>query len=158
MRPYIHHGDPHRYIDYYGHQAGSGLEGFRGNFVQYGGFNIASLFKGLYRMAMPLIRKGVSIAKPHLKSAARSIVGDVIHNVINTKNGHQDGAGLSVVTGQPFDMRAINHPPPRRRRTKHRKKTNKTSVKISRRSLINKKRKKKQVHSRPTKRRRLSIF
>ena len=54
-------------------------------------------------MAMPLLRKGIVIAKPHLKAAARNIAGDVITNVMNhrmnnQKDKTQNGSGLLVMS------------------------------------------------------------
>lgn len=160
MHSYAPHGDSHRYINYYNHQAGSGIDGYQGLASQYGGFNIASLFKGLYRMAMPLIRRGVSIAKPHLKHAAKAIVGDVIHNAMASRgsNEHQGGSGLAVINPPSFGMHATEYPQLRRRTTR-RSKQKKRRVKTSRRSVSRKRRPKRyQVRPRSTKRRRLSIF
>ena len=68
------------YVDYYRNQAGGGLPGYAGGGVMYGA-GLGGLFRGLFRMAIPLLKRGFSIAKPHLKSAAKNIVSDVVSNV-----------------------------------------------------------------------------
>jgi len=101
--------DPERYISYYRAQAGNGLPGYAGGGVMYGsGFasGIGGLFKGLFRMAMPFFRRGISIAKPHLKSAAKNIMSDVVTSALtksynnNDENG-QEGHGLMVMSRKP---------------------------------------------------------
>ena len=61
--------NPQTYIDYYVAQAGNGLPGFQGAPTMYGS-GLGGLFRGLFRMAIPFLKKGFSIAKPHLKTAA----------------------------------------------------------------------------------------
>ena len=94
--------DPHRYVNYYQKQAGGSLPGYAGVPSMYGA-GLGGLFRGLFRMAMPLLRKGIVIAKPHLKAAARNIAGDVITNVMNhrmnnQKDKTQNGSGLLVMS------------------------------------------------------------
>ncbi len=70
------------YVDYYRNQAGGGLPGYAGGAVMYGS-GLGGLFRGLFRMAVPLLKRRFSIAKPHLKSAAKHIATDVISNVMS---------------------------------------------------------------------------
>ncbi len=69
--------DPERYVAYYRNQAGNGLPGYAGGPVMYGS-GIGGIFKALFRTALPLLKRGFSIAKPHLKAAARNIASDVV--------------------------------------------------------------------------------
>ena len=78
--------DPHRYISYYQSQTGHAMPGYAGSGVMYGsGFasGIGGLFRGLYRMAIPFLRRGFSIAKPHIKAAAKNIVSDVVTSALS---------------------------------------------------------------------------
>ena len=86
--------DPRRYVDYYTTQAGSGLPAFIGS---QSGNGLGGLFRGLLRMAVPLFKRGFSIAKPHLKNAAKHIVSDVVSNVMTKYSRDQDGSGLMVM-------------------------------------------------------------
>ena len=69
--------DDGRYLTYYMNQAGGELPGFIGASTQYG-HGLGGIFRNLFRMAVPLLKKGFNIAKPHLKTAATSIIGDVV--------------------------------------------------------------------------------
>ncbi len=42
----------------------------------YGG-GIGGIFKAFFRTVLPLLKRGFSIVKPHLKTAARNIASDV---------------------------------------------------------------------------------
>ena len=60
---------------------------------------LGGLFRGLFRMAMPLLKKGIGIAKPHLKAAAKNIVSDVISKVVNhRRDPAQGGSGMLVMS------------------------------------------------------------
>ena len=97
MQPQKLYDDPQRYVEYYTTQAGNGLPGYHGSSAMYGA-GLGGLFRGLFRMAIPLLNCGFSIAKPHLKSAARNIVGDVVNSVMSRQTKQQDGSGLMVMT------------------------------------------------------------
>ena len=74
------------------------MPGFTGGTTMYGA-GLGGLFRGLFRMAMPLLRKGIGIAKPHLKAAAKNIVGDVISRVVNHRGDQaQAGSGMLVMS------------------------------------------------------------
>ncbi len=99
--------DPERYVAYYRSQAGNGLPGYAGGPVMYGG-GIGGIFKALFRTALPLLKRGFSIVKPHLKTAARNIASDVVtsaltrsYNDANNNNG-QNGNGLMVMSRGSF--------------------------------------------------------
>lgn len=92
--------DPAHYVNYYKNQAGGGLPGYAGGGVMYGA-GLGGLFRGLFRMALPLLKRGFSIAKPHLKNAAKNIVSDVVTNAMShtfNNNKAQDGSGLMVMS------------------------------------------------------------
>lgn len=117
------------YIDYYRNQAGGGLPGYAGGAVMYGA-GLGGLFRGLFRMAVPLLKKGFNIAKPHLKAAAKNIVSDVISNAMTRSyNGDpkaQDGSGLMVMA-----RKRLSKPPGIRRRGLSIKKTKRRGKKLS---------------------------
>ncbi len=100
--------DPERYVAYYRSQAGNGLPGYAGGPVMYGG-GIGGIFKALFRTALPLLKRGFSIVKPHLKTAARNIASDVVTNALsrsyndaNNNNNGQNGNGLMVMSRGSF--------------------------------------------------------
>ncbi len=100
--------DPERYVAYYRSQAGNGLPGYAGGPVMYGG-GIGGIFKALFRTALPLLKRGFSIVKPHLKTAARNIASDVVTNALsrsyndaNKNNNGQNGNGLMVMSRGSF--------------------------------------------------------
>lgn len=94
--------DPERYVTYYWNQAGNRLPGYAGGPVMYGS-GIGGIFRSLFRTALPLLKRGFSIAKPHLKTAARNIASDVVTRALsrsyndNNNNG-QNGNGLMVMS------------------------------------------------------------
>lgn len=67
-----HRGEINDYVNYYQNQAGGGLLGYAGGAVMYGS-GLGGLFRGLFRMAVPLLKTGFNIAKPHLKMAAKNM-------------------------------------------------------------------------------------
>lgn len=105
MKQFNPYADPHRYVAYYHNQAGGYINGFAGIPVMYGGFGLGSLLKGLYRMAMPLLRRGIGIAKPHLKAAAKNIVSDVVSNVMQSRSQDSGQEGSGVLVMQRRNMR-----------------------------------------------------
>ena len=104
--------DDARYMSYYMNQAGGDLPGFIGASTQYGN-GLGGIFRSLFRMALPLLKSGFSLAKPHLRTAATNIAGDVALNIArNTMSRHQDGSGMLV-----YSRRPLKRPPFRRGRT-----------------------------------------
>ena len=95
------------YNDYYAHQAGRALPGFAGAPTQYGS-GLGGVFRSLFRFAMPLLRGGFNLAKPHLKTAAKNIAGDVVTRLVDrATRPKQEGSGLVY---RP--RRGIKRPPP----------------------------------------------
>lgn len=102
--PYI--SDPDRYTRYYMNQAGTGLPGFSGSATQYGA-GIGGIFRSLFRYALPLLKSGFNIAKPHIKNAGKSIAGDIVTRMIaRATEPKQEGSGLMVYT-----RRGLKRPP-----------------------------------------------
>ena len=90
------YGDPALFRSYYQSQAGNGLPGFHGAPVMYGR-GVGGIFQHLFRLAVPLFRKGVDVVKPHLKTAARNIAHDVVGRVTHSvmkKIAPQEGSGF----------------------------------------------------------------
>ena len=132
MRGYRPPYDENKYVQYYLNQAGSGLPGYEGSSTQYGA-GIGGMFRSLFRMAIPLFRRGVSIAKPHLKTAAKHIIGDVMTNIAHAASTpKQQGAGMRV-----YARRATKYPPigcGRTRAPARRRKQNKRLASIKKRA------------------------
>ena len=80
MKAYSH--DPNIYREHFRNQVGRALPGFKGARTQYGG-SIGNIIGAIARRAMPLIKSGVKLLAPHLKTAARGIAQDVTSRVIN---------------------------------------------------------------------------
>lgn len=104
--------DDGRYMAYYMNQAGGELPGFIGSQTQYGN-GLGGIFRGLLRMALPLLKRGFSLAKPHLKTAATNIIGDVVSNIAKgpfsgaqQQPEQQQGHGMLIHT-----RRALKRPP-----------------------------------------------
>ena len=100
MKPFNPYAlDSQQYVAYYQNQAGGLLLGYAGSTVMHGS-GLGGICCGLFRMAMPLLKKGLNIAKPHLKAAARNIVCEVVSNVMTTATGdkNQGGSGMLVMS------------------------------------------------------------
>ena len=106
----MHAMDPERYVSYYQNQAGGVMPGYAGSPAMYGA-GFGGIFRNLFRMAIPLFRRGYSIAKPHLKTAAKNIVRDIVsHGVTRVIRGNQDGSGMMVMA-----RKSVKRPPGKRR-------------------------------------------
>ena len=120
------------------------MPGFAGGTTMYGA-GLGGLFRGLFRMAMPLLRKGIGIAKPHLKAAAKNIVGDVISRVVTHRGDQtQDGSGMLVMSRtrakRPPGVRRVSTTIKNKRKPKKRSVTKRKTVGAPRRSASVKKR------------------
>ncbi len=155
---YYRPGEPNTadYVSYYQNQAGCGLPGYSGSGVMYGA-GLGGLFRGLFRMAVPLLKRGFSFAKSHLKSAAKNIVSDVVSNVLTHSHSDkaQDGSGLMVMA-----RKRMSKPPGMRRRGQRAapKKKKKTVRGSNKRSLVRRKRKRSVSRNVSIKRATKSIF
>ena len=125
MKGYRPPYDEEKYVQYYLNRAGSGLPGYAGSSTQYGA-GIGGIFRSLFRMAVPLLKRGVSIAKPHLKNAAKNIFRDVVSNIVRTASTpKQQGSGMTAYVKTPARC-----PPSGKRRaqvSKEGRKQNKTA-------------------------------
>lgn len=98
--------DPRRFVSYYESQVGGALPGFVGSPVMYGR-GIGSVFSKLFRFISPLVKKGFSLAKPHLKTAAKNIASDVISQAVGRMSGASDqgvqegSGGMMVLARRP---------------------------------------------------------
>lgn len=107
MLPKNVYSDPEIYIRYYLNQAGHGLEGFHGAEFMHGA-GLAGIFRGLFRRAVPLLRRGLEFVKPHVKTAARNIAKDAVTSVstavmdrINRQSQPQEGSGVVYIHKKP---------------------------------------------------------
>ena len=105
-----HAMDPERYVSYYQNQAGGIMPGYAGSPAMYGA-GFGGIFRNLFRMAIPLFKRGFSIAKPHLKTAAKNIVSDIVSNgLTHAMRYNQDGSGMLVMA-----RKSVKRPPGKRR-------------------------------------------
>ncbi len=89
--------DHQRFVSYYTSQAGHGLPGFQGAPVQYGR-GIGSVLSRAFRFILPFIKRGATLAKPHLSTAAKGIASDVVSAVttrlMKGSESKQEGSGI----------------------------------------------------------------
>lgn len=116
--PYVR--DDGRYMTYYMNQAGGDLQGFIGASTQYGN-GLGGMFRSLFRMAIPLLKRGFNIAKPHLRTAASNIMGDVVSKITKHNMDKQEGHGMLVHMKRPLKRPPVNRG--RSRTTNKRRKT-----------------------------------
>ena len=120
------------YNDYYARQAGGALPYFAGAQYQRG-HGLGSLFGGLFRSAMPLIKRGaVALGKGALKTGVR-IAGDVLSGQ-NIKTAAKRRVTDAVLSGLRVP------PPPGKRIKRPSAKTTFTAVKRRRKRQTSKKR------------------
>lgn len=93
-------------------QAVGELTGFIGVSTQYG-HGLGGIFCNVFRMPVPLLKRGFSLAEPHLKTAATNIMGDVIFTIPRgAVSEKQERSNLMVIgwrlTKQSPDMGVTN--------------------------------------------------
>ena len=76
MKP-THRYDTKAYHDYYIHQAGKGYPVFAGRRYQRG-HGLGSIFGGLFKAAMPLLKKGAKTLEREALKTGLNIAGDVV--------------------------------------------------------------------------------
>ena len=76
MKP-THHHDTKAYHDYYIHQAGKGYPVFAGRRYQRG-HGFGSIFGGLFKAAMPLLKRGAKTLGREALQTGLNIAGDVV--------------------------------------------------------------------------------
>lgn len=94
MRVPYHGIHRNQYEDYYRQQLGGGLPYFTGSKIQHGR-GLGSLFSSLFRNALPMLRRGLSIFGKH---ALRTGL-DVASDVINRGEGIKDSAQKRIPEG-----------------------------------------------------------
>lgn len=131
------YGDPVLYSNYYKAQAGHGLPGFHGAPVMYGA-GVGGIFRSLFRRAAPLLRKGLEIIRPHLKTAFHNIARDMVGNVsqaVLKKAAGQRGSGMVYMKRRKAVKRKaslIGPPRPFKKRVKSRRPQQKKKAKRQR--------------------------
>ena len=76
MKP-THHYDTKAYQNYYIHQGGKGYPVFAGRRYQRG-HGLGSIFAGLFKAAMPLLKKGAKTLGREALKTGLNIAGDVV--------------------------------------------------------------------------------
>ena len=79
MKP-THRYDTKAYHDYYIHQAGKGYPVFAGRRYQRG-HGLGSIFGGLFKAAMPLLKNGTKILEREALKTGLNIAGDVVQGI-----------------------------------------------------------------------------
>ena len=69
------------------------MHGYAGTRVMYGS-GLLGIFHGLFQMAVPLLKKGFNIVKPHLKTAAKNVVNELVRNVMTTVIADSESGGF----------------------------------------------------------------
>ena len=133
MKP-THHHDTKAYHDYYIHQAGKGYPVFAGRRYQRG-HGLGSIFGGLFKAAMPLLKKGAKTLEREALKTGLNIAGDVVQgrNIKQAAEARLKSTGQNLFqkamdTVGPRGQRAIKGPAKRkktrRRQTKQRNTSN----------------------------------
>lgn len=60
------------------------------------GAGLDGLFKGLFRMAFPFLKIGFAIAKPHLKTAVKGIVNNVVSNILTSTQSQNQWRSYTI--------------------------------------------------------------
>jgi hypothetical protein len=133
MKP-THHHDTKAYHDYYIYQAGKGYPMFAGRRYQRG-HGLGSIFGGLVKAAMPLLKKGAKTLGCEALKTGLNIAGDVVQgrNIKQAAEERLKSTGQNLFqkamdTVGPPGQRAIKGPAKRkktrRRQTKQRNTSN----------------------------------
>lgn len=73
-----HYTDPGLFDQYYINQAGSGMPIYRGSTGQQRGYGLGGLLGGLFRSAIPLLKKGAAMAGKQALRTGADIAQDVL--------------------------------------------------------------------------------
>ena len=111
MKP-PYHCDAKSYQDYYLHQAGSGYPVYAGSRVQKG-HGLGSVFGGLFKAAMPLLKKGAKTLGREALRTGLNIAGDVVQG----KNVKQAAQSRLKMAGKDLVNKAIGYAGPPGERT-----------------------------------------
>ena len=102
MKP-THHHDTKAYHDYYIHQAGKRYPVFAGRRYQRG-HGLGSIFDGLFKAAMPLLKKGAKTLGREVLKTGLDIAGDVVQG----RNIKQAAQSRLKSTGQNLFQKAMD--------------------------------------------------
>jgi hypothetical protein len=102
MKP-THRYDTKTYHDYYIHQAGTGYPVFAGRRYQRG-HGLGSIFGGLFKAAMPLLKQGAKNLKREALKTGLNIAGDVVQG----RNIKQAAKSRLKSTGENLLQKAMD--------------------------------------------------
>jgi hypothetical protein len=102
MKP-THRYDTKAYHDYYIHQAGKGYPVFAGRIYQRG-HGLGSIFGGLFKAAIPLLKKGAKTLGREALKTGLNIAGDVVQG----RNIKQAAQSRLKSTGQNLLQKAMD--------------------------------------------------
>jgi hypothetical protein len=102
MKP-THHHDTKAYHDYYIHQAGKGYPVFAGRRYQRG-HGLGSIFGGLFKAAMPLLKKEAKIIGREALKTGLNSAGDVVQG----RNIKQAAKSRLKSTGQNLPQKVMD--------------------------------------------------
>ena len=102
MKP-THRYDTKAYHDYYIHQAGKGYPVFAGRRYQRG-HGLGSIFGGLFKAAMPLLKKGAKTLEGEALKTGLNIAGDVVQG----RNIKQAAKSRLKSTGENLLQKAMD--------------------------------------------------
>lgn len=135
MKP-IHHSDAKSYENYYLHQAGGGHPVYVGSRFQRG-HGLGSVFGGLFKAAMPLLKKGAKTLGQQALKTGLEMVGDVVEgkNLKQAAKSRLTTAGRNIVNraigyAGPPGERAIKTPVKRKRGSRRQTRQQNTSKDI----------------------------
>ena len=77
LSPYYPEDSADMYEEYYAEQIGNGLAVYQGKPLMTGN-GIGSVFKGLFRSALPMLKRGAVAAGKKLLTSGAGVLGDVI--------------------------------------------------------------------------------
>ena len=77
----MHYTDPGHFDKYYMNQVGSGMTFYRGSPHLQRGYGLGGLLGGLFRSAIPLLKKGAAAIGKHALQTGMEIADDVIGHV-----------------------------------------------------------------------------
>lgn len=132
------------YTDYYVKQSGSGFSPFAGSRMQRG-HGLGSLLSGLFRSAMPLLRKGLSWFGRKALDTGATLAGNVARDVAEGKSFKEAAKSRVIDTINEFVPGAIPQTGSGRRRKRNKNLNNSSSSrkrKSNRRKKSNSKRSK----------------
>ena len=136
MKP-THRYDTKAYHDYYIHQAGKGYPVFAGRRYQRG-HGLGSIFGGLFKAAIPLLKKGTKTLEREALKTGLNIAGDVVQgiNIKQAATSRLKSTGENLLqkamdTVGPPGQRVLKGPAKRKKTRRRQTKQRNTSNDIS---------------------------